>query len=273
MTPPRIHFGKTHKTIPCRKSYLFEINEEPLQSVFYKDGRAATLQVEGLLGPGAFQFPKDVDVLVELFSVLTNDGDIILDSFAGSGSTGHAVLKMNSIGQGKRKFILIEMDDNTASKKAALRLSRAIAGYKELVKPFRDIEGLGGGFRYCQLGVPLFNELGDINRSVSFSDLAAHVFFSETGVPIPARAGGSTPYLGKHGDKAVYLFFKTGLEGMPREAAGNVLTPDALVALPVPPDGLEGVRVVYAEGCTISTDRLKAESIVFKQVPYQIAGI
>ena len=273
MTPPRIHFGKTHNTIPCRKSYLFEIDEEPLQSVFYRDGRAATLQVEGLLGAGAFQFPKDVDVLVELFSVLTGDGDIILDSFAGSGSTGHAILKMNRFGQGTRKFILIEMEESTASEKTALRLSRAITGYTELVKPFRDIEGLGGGFRYCHLGVPLFNEFGDVDTSVSFPDLAAHVFFSETGAPIPKRAVGTTPYLGKHGDKAVYLFFATGLEGMPREAAGNVLTPDALVALPAAPDGFEGARVVYAEGCTVSTERLKAESVVFKQIPYQIAGI
>jgi adenine-specific DNA-methyltransferase len=96
MVPPRIHFGKTHATIPCRKSYLFEIDEEPLQSVFYKDGRAATLQVEGILGPGAFQFPKDVDVLSEILSVLTSEGDLVLDSFAGSGSTGHAVLSAMS---------------------------------------------------------------------------------------------------------------------------------------------------------------------------------
>ena len=153
MEPPRIHFGKTHNTIPCRKSYLFEIDKEPLQSVFYKDGRAATLQVEGLLGAGAFQFPKDVDVLVDLFSVLTEEGDYILDSFAGSGSTGHAILRMNNMVDGKRQFVLIEMDEITASEKTAKRLSLAIHGYKELVKPFRQIEGLGGGFRYCRLGV------------------------------------------------------------------------------------------------------------------------
>ena len=139
MVPQRIHFGKTHNTIPCRKSYLLEIDTEPLQSVFYKDGRAATLQVEGLLGAGAFQFPKDVDVLVELFSVLTDDGDLILDSFAGSGTTGHAVLKMNSIVEGKRQFILIEIDEQTASEKTARRLSLAICGYTEIVKPFRNL--------------------------------------------------------------------------------------------------------------------------------------
>jgi adenine-specific DNA-methyltransferase len=271
--PPRIHFGKTHATIPCRKSYLFEIDKEPLQSVFYKDGRAATLQVEGLLGAGAFQFPKDVDVLVDLLSVLTEDGDLILDSFAGSGSTGHAIFKMNAMGKPKRRFILVELDENTASQKTAKRLSLAIGGYKEKVKPFRQVEPLGGGFRYCRLGVPLFNEFGDIDGEVSFPDLAAHVFFAETGAPIPAKAQVGNAYLGKHGEKAVYLLYAQGLEGTPREALGNVLTPGALVVLPPPPEGFEGTRIVYAEGTTVSPDRLKAERVVFKQIPYQIAGV
>lgn len=271
--PPRIHFGKTHATIPCRKSYLFEIDKEPLQSVFYKDGRAATLQVEGLLGAGAFQFPKDVDVLVDLLSVLTEDGDLILDSFAGSGSTGHAVFKMNAIGKAKRRFVLIEMDKSTAAQKTAKRLALAIDGYKEKVKPFRQIEPLGGGFRYCHLGVPLFNEFGDIDGEVSFPDLAAHVFFSETGAPLPTKAKVGNAYLGKHGEKAVYLLYTQGQQGMPREALGNVLTPDALVALKPPPNGFAGTRVVYAEGTTVSADRLKAEGVVFKQIPYQIAGV
>jgi hypothetical protein len=123
------------------------------------------------------------------------------------------------------------------------------------------------------MGVPLFNEFGDIDTSVSFSDLAAHIFFSETGTPIPARATGSSPYLGKHGDKAVYLLFTSGQEGMPRETAGNVLTPNALTDLPAPPEGFKGLRVVYAEGCTVSPDRMKAEGVVFRQIPYQIAGV
>ena len=83
----------------------------------------------------------------------------------------------------------------------------------------------------------------------------------------------SSPYLGKHGGKAVYLLFAPGQEGMPREAMGNVLTPDALANLPAPPEGFEGSRVVYAEGCTVSPDRLKSESVVFKQIPYQVEGV
>lgn len=99
------------------------------------------------------------------------------------------------------------------------------------------------------------------------------MFFAETGAPIPAKAHGGNAYLGKHGDKAVYLLFAQAGQGMPREAFGNVLTPNALAALPPLPEGFEGLRVVYAEGTTVSPDRLKSEGVVFKQIPYQIAGV
>ena len=60
---------------------------------------------------------------------------------------------------------------------------------------------------------------------------------------------------------------------MPQEAAGNVLTPDRLDRLPDPPEGFEGLRVIYAEGCTVSADRLKAAGVAFKQIPYQVEGV
>ena len=162
----------------------------------------------------------------------------MLDSFAGSGSTGHAILKLNHMSNGKRRFILIEIDETTACEKTARRLNACISGYTEMVKPFRKIEGLGGGFRFCRLGVPLFDEFGDIAAEVTFPDLAAHIFFSETGVPIPSRA--QSEFLGVHQGRAVYLLFDAAHAQTPREAAGNVLTPDRLASLPAPPDGFEG---------------------------------
>ncbi|WP_255245866.1 DNA methyltransferase [Sphingobium sp. D43FB] len=246
------------------------MDSEPLQSVFYKDGRAATLQVEGLLGEGAFQFPKDVDILADILSVLSAEGDIILDSFAGSGSTGHAVLKLNMIGAIDRSFILIEMDGTTAAEKTAKRLNACIEGYTEAVKPFRAIDALGGGFKFCKLGEPLFNEFGDIDHRVTFSDLAAHIFFSETGAPLPQKAKNDCSFIGTYKEKAVYLLFSAAEQGVAREAAGNVLTPDVLAQLSPIPECFTGQRVVYGEGCTVSADRLKAEGVTFKQIPYQI---
>jgi DNA modification methylase len=223
-------------------------------------------------GKKPFEYPKPVGLLRKIIALVGETDAIFLDSFAGSATTGHAVLEANAEDGGKRRFILVEMEKDIAEEVSAQRLQRVIQGYRKGTSK-TQVPGLGGGFRYCRLGVPLFNEFGDIDGEVSFPDLAAHVFFAETGAPIPAKAQAGNAYLGKHGEKAVYLLYAQGLEGTPREALGNVLTPDALAALPPPPEGFEGTRVVYAEGTTVSADRLKAEGVVFKQIPYQIAGV
>jgi adenine-specific DNA-methyltransferase len=111
--PPRIHFGPDETTIPNRKSYLFEIDSEPYSSVFYRDGRSATLEVEELIGKGWFPFPKNTDVLSELIELITKPNDIIVDFFAGSGSTGHAVMKVNAAHGSRRRFVLVQMPEET----------------------------------------------------------------------------------------------------------------------------------------------------------------
>ena len=256
--PPRIHFGPDEKTIPCRKSYLFEIDSEPFPSVFYKDGRAATLEVESILGKGAFEFPKDTEIIAELISMVTNQDDLILDSFGGSGTTGHAVLRQNVADNGKRRFILVELDVTTCREKTAARLNKVISGYG-------DTPGLGGGFRYCTLAEPLFDERGQINSSVKFSDLAHHVFFTETGEPMPKRPDKRTPLLGVHNGRAIYLLFN-GILGDKQPQGGNVLTNDVLKILP--PHA--GARVIYGTACRLSANRLKREGVTFRQIPYEI---
>lgn len=111
----------------------------------------------------------------------------------------------------------------------------------------------------------MFDETGNIATEVSFADLASHVFFTETGSPIPKRADGKTPLLGVHQGKAVYLLFN-GVLGDKRPAGGNVLTAAVLASLPAH----DGPKVVYGEGCRLGEARLKREGIAFKQVPYEI---
>ncbi|MBK5205937.1 MAG: site-specific DNA-methyltransferase, partial [Polaromonas sp.] len=115
--PPRIHFGPDENTIPTRKSYLVEIDSEPYFSVFYRDGRAATLEVEALIGKGCFPFPKNVDVLSGLMQLTTQRGDVVLDFFAGSGTTGEAVMRLNAEDGGKRQFILVQIPQPIDPKK------------------------------------------------------------------------------------------------------------------------------------------------------------
>ena len=266
----RIIFGKDETKIPELKAHLQDITF-PFRSVFNIDSRKGSNNLEAIFGRrDIFKNPKSVELISYLISFVSKGDDIILDSFAGSGTTGQSVLSMNAHDGKNRRFILVEMDEETASDIISERLRRVIHGYDKGGNPEKPVEGLGGGFRYCHLGTPLFNEFGDIDEAVVFPDLAAHVFFSETGAPLPEKVDGTTPLIGSHKDKIVYLLFSPAEQGFPREAAGNVLTPDALADLPAPPEGFEGKRFIYAEGCTVSAERLKAEGVVFKQIPYQI---
>ena len=113
-------------------------------------------------------------------------------------------------------------------------------------------------------------EYGDINQAVTFPDLAAHIFFSETGLPLPKKVKGTSSFIGQHKNKAVYLLFSSADQGFPREASGNVLTPDILKNLPKSQDGFTGEKVIYAEACTVSEERLRSSHAIFKHIPYQI---
>ena len=127
------------------------------------------------------------------------------------------------------------------------------------------VAGLGGGFRYCTLGEPLFDENGQIRASVQFPDLAAHVFFTETGAPIPKRATGRSPLIGVHDGSAVYLLFN-GVLGDKTPRGGNVLTHAIAQALP----DHDGPRIVYGEACRLSAASLKQYRITFRQVPFEL---
>ncbi|SDM37550.1 site-specific DNA-methyltransferase [Maricaulis salignorans] len=313
---------------PYRIEYAKDVPTMPLASIIddVSQNRQAKAQLNQILGTNhGFETPKPYDLVELLISLCGDQNALVLDSFCGSGTTGHATLALNGRDGGNRRFILIEMDQTVAKSVAAPRLSKVVEGYKTFTKAsetiferkiglkelrapetvlneceeikdeksldFDEIErsfeggtlrlvgarpagaevpGLGGGFRFCQLGVPLFDEFGDIAGDVAFADLAAHIFFSETGVPIPHRA--SSELLGVFQDRAVYLLFDPAHADTPREAIGNVLTPDRLNTLPPGPEDFTGTHVIYAEGCTVSAERLKRAHAVFKQIPYQIEG-
>lgn len=276
----RLWWGKTGTNrVPAYKRFLFEVGGVvPRTILLHKDvghTQDAKRQILEIFHGQSevFSTPKPSTLIQKILEIGSNPGDLVLDSFAGSGTTGHAVLDLNKRDGGDRRFILVEMEPEIASDVTAERLRRVIGGYDKGGDPAKPVEGLGGGFRYCHLGTPLFDEFGDIDAGVTFPDLAAHIFFSETGVPLPQKVDGTTPRIGRHGDKIVHLLFSATEQGFAREAAGNVLTPEVLDALPPAPEDFEGVRVVYGEGCTVSNERLKAEGVVFKQIPYQIEGM
>jgi len=167
-------------------------------------------------------------------------------------------LALNKADGGNRRFILVEMEEAICQTVTAQRLTRAIQGHN-------DLPAVGGGFRYCRLGQPIFDETGNIPGAVTFAELAAHVYFTETGEPMPARNNGGSPLLGVHNGRAVFLLFN-GVLGDRSAGGGNVLTSSVLATLPLH----DGPRVIYGEACRLGAARLKREGIVFKQIPYGI---
>lgn len=262
--PPRIHFGKDHTTIPNRKSYLFEIDEEPMMSVFYTDGRAATLEVESILGAGAFQFPKDSEVIADLIGMVAGPGDIILDSFGGSGTTAHAVLKRNEHIKVPMRFILVELNENVARTKTRERVKKAISGYTPITgKKQTPVPGLGGGFQFCCLSSePLFAADGQIRPDVSFAQLAEFVWFAETGTGYTGSA--DSPLLGVHEERAIYLLYN-GILKDKSVGGGNVLNGSVFGVLPQ----FNGTKVIYAAANRLGA-RTQRENITFKQTPYAL---
>ncbi|TWR25489.1 site-specific DNA-methyltransferase [Mucilaginibacter achroorhodeus] len=126
---------------PKIKKYLFEGREnDVITSVIQKESRQSVMTLKSILGiDAAIEHPKDHLILKRLFSVVTwNDPNaLILDPYAGSGTTGHAVLEMNSEDNGNRRFVLIENGDPTNKKiprelyterLTAERLRRVISG-------------------------------------------------------------------------------------------------------------------------------------------------
>lgn len=273
----RIWFGKNGNSAPGVRRYLSEVEGLipwswwPHEEVGHTDeAKKELLQFEF---DQIFDTPKPRRLISRVLQIATDKDALILDSFAGSGTTGHAVLDLNKQDGGNRKFILVEMDETIAGDVTAERLKRVVNGYdKTKGEKSEHVEGLGSGFRFCRLGTPLFDEFGGIANEVTYPDLAAHIFFSETGSPIPQKADETTTLLGTYQGRAIYLLYDAATQGFALDAAGNTLTPAMLGKLPLPAPGFEGLRVVYAEGCTVTPERLREENVVFKQIPYQIGG-
>ncbi len=124
---------------------------------------------------------------------------------------------------------------------------------------------MGSGFRYCELGDTLFDETGKIRETVTFSDLARHVYFTETGESLPKKQVTKSPYLGEYRGTGIYLLYN-GILGDKSANGGNILTRQVLAALPP----FAGQKVIYCTGCLIGKERLEVENIIVRQTPYEI---
>ncbi len=109
----RVHFGEDETAVPCIKSYLREREEEVPYSVFYQDGRASTKRLRQLFGEDIFENPKDEEVLQRIIEFASDKDALIVDLFAGSGTTAHAVMAQNAVDGGTRRFVLVQLPEPT----------------------------------------------------------------------------------------------------------------------------------------------------------------
>ena len=258
----RIHFGEDETRVPNLKRYLHETDHQVLTSVFYQDRRAAHQSLVRILPDARFEYPKDDRVLQRLFEAVTSDDDIILDSFAGSGSTAHAVLALNKRDGGNRRFVLIECEDY-AEEVTAQRVRAVVKGVPS-AKDASLKAGLGGTFSYFALGDALQRRsLLQGKKLPSWSKLASYVFFTATGEPFdPAKANQKRWLAGKGSRLDVYLLYSERVDEL-QDLALNKSLADKLA---------RGKRqkVVFAPTKYVDADYLRRIGIAWQQLPFEI---
>ena len=243
-----------------------------------------------------FDTPKPERLLQRILHIASNPGDLVLDSFLGSGTTAAVAHKMG------RRWIGIEMGEHAATH-CLPRLQKVIDGEQGGISAAVGWQG-GGGFRYVTLGAPIFDADGCIHPNVRFATLAAFIWQQETHTAFdPAHATPDTPHLGTHSvfdscyrtpykglepispeidvpapepilrSRTAYYLLFNGILGDKRPASGNVLTCavlDALLALHATTAHPDAPLVVYGEANRLGDARLALARVTFKHIPYDV---
>ena len=264
----RIWWGKNGNNVPAPKIYLSEVKQGIVPQTFWsyedvghtQDAKKETVK---LFGSEVFGTPKPERLIQRILNIATNPGDLVLDSFLGSGTTAAVAHKMG------RRYIGVEMGEHAVTH-CVPRLQKVIDGEQGGISKSANWQG-GGGFRFYRLGPTVFDEQGHIRQDIRFPTLAAHVWFSETRRPWNGK--GDSPLLGLCDDRAYALLYN-GILGDKRPAGGNVLTRATLTRIRdeiirVQAD-FDGPLTVYGEQSRLTPTTLDREGIVFKQMPYDV---
>lgn len=260
---PLFFFTKGGKGGIARKTYLEKVggrlptNFWPYEETGHTDeAKKELLAIFG--GRSAFSTPKPTRLIEFILRIAADKDSLILDSFAGSGTTAHAVLKMNAEDGGSRRFILVEMEDY-AENVTAERARRVITGYGESSSA---TAGTGGGFSYYELGPTLFSDGGELDAGADFAKVREYIWYMETRAPYTPAEDAASPLLGLRGDTAYYIF--RGKDGAPR-----VLDYDLLGEIKERAERY----VIYADSCELSAEELAKFGIVFRKIPRDVPSL
>lgn len=259
----RIWWGKDGSNVPAIKRFLSEVKQGMVPQTWWSyeevgHTQDAKREIVELFGDDVFGTPKPERLIQRIIHIATNPGDLVLDSFLGSGTTAAVAQKMG------RHWIGIEMGEHAATH-CLPRLQKVITGEQGGISEAVNWQG-GGGFRFLRLGEPMFNADGSIHAAVRFATLASFVWMQETGL---TKSGPwAVPKLGEHDGRAIYLLFN-GILGDKRPASGNVLTNDVLATIDrICP--FDGPKIIYGEACRLGAARLAAAGVTFRHIPYDV---
>ena len=203
-----------------------------------------------------FDTEKNVLLIQRIIDWIVRPGEIVLDSFAGSGTTAHAVLNMNRADGGNRKFICVEMMDY-ADTITAERVKRVINGYGEGKK---TVDGTGGSFSYYELGEPLLVD-DKLNNAVSTEKIREYIYYMETKQALPEAAADEPMLLGVYHGAAYYFNYE--------KDASTTLNAAFLKSIKTQAEAY----VIYADTCVLSENKLQQFHITFKKIPRDIARL
>ncbi len=260
----RIWFGKDGNNVPRKKTYLYEkVRGLTPETIWFANDVSTNEMAKNNLknifvNEVPFVTPKPLELIERILQITTDENDIVLDSFAGSGTTAHAVLNMNKSDGGSRKFILIEMMDY-AEDITAERVRRVIDGYGE---GKNAVTGTGGGFGYCELGERLLLEDGNLNPVMGKETIQEYIWHMETHSPYYKCEESDNPYYLSIWNGTAYYFYY-------EEDRKTTLDADFLKTVEIKADGY----VIYADTCTIADSMLQKFNITFKKIPRDIARL
>ena len=228
-----------------------------------------SVEVRNILGAGQIAYPKPSSLIREIISLCTKGNDIILDSFAGSGTTAHAVLALNKEDGGNRKFILVE-SENYADAITAERIRRVIKG----VPTARDQtlrDGIAASFTYCTLGAPIDAETMLTGEHLpEYSELAAYLLHTSSGVAVGAQtlAPQNDDGLFYEDARARYhLLYRPEIPWL-QSNEGMLNSERAHRISAARPPGKRAI--VFAPGKYIGQRHLTTLGITFAQLPYEM---
>ena len=277
----RIIFGKDHTRIIELKVYAHEFKSK-LSSIVKLDGRVGANEIKDIFpdAPNIFKNPKPVTFLEDLIGFCTHKDSLVLDSFAGSGTTAHAVMKLNAIDGGNRRSISIQIPEpldiahpareihcSEIIDITAERLRRCIKGVSG-AKDEGLKKGYGGSFSFFKLGEAVaLQTILESKNLPSYETLAAYVFFTATGEEFdPAAINRKTGFIGRSKGYDVYLLYTPEIEAL-KELALDLETVRTLPALK---GGKERKRLVFAPTRFMDDALLHRAGIIFSQLPYEI---